>query len=414
MPLIKTLKTLRSVTMDAFRNLREFLKFLTDLRAETRKDLRLLDNYQRIFVSSGLEIALPNFKVDYDSDEKTPTKKPRKKSGTKIDKIVLKGVRQLTNNFSIIERLSERLELLRSFEAQLEYHFQQDRKRGTALKAIKADIRDIQKAIKQAYAFVNDIAKKNIPKSFQNIIDSIKDTVTEMLWERYENSQERLLIDTSSRDDGEVIRFTYYLNLQNLVNDSDYTYKEYWIAVIFEAYGSSETVDVEYSIDTSLSFQTPNRIRGTKFSTSNEAIEIVEDMLAADSFADVLVDTPLALKPSDIKLTSSHNFIRDLDVTDSYIEVKFNSKVLKRNFKEVFEKVFTELRQAVGTDVRIRYRTEKEGRLYKVRFVLVPPLGSAAEKLQLDRTQLRQIADMWNLNAEQVREFQRALQRLKD
>ena len=415
---LNTIKTLIPVSIEKFRNLREFLRYLDSIRDKTEDDIKLLQSYERVFSSIRRQTlaARGEFTINVDGpgDSAAPrTKKPSK--GMHIDSVSLRNIEALQQNFVVVERLNDQLEVLRSLRSQLQYSFQQDKQYATSLTAIETDIRNIQAAIKKAYAFVNRVAKTKLPLKFKEMIDYLKEAIVNMLWNRHESSSERLFIDTYDAQGTQVIRFTHYLQLTKLVNDSDYTYDDYWFVVVCEIHNVGDKAEATFSVDTSLVFETPGKIRGHKFSTTNEAMELIEGMLEADSFSEVLVDTPLNIGKSDFDIDrlKSYEFITDVEIIDDRIVVKLNSKVTQANLEKVHKKIHAELRSLLNPKFRVRYKIEKEGSIYIFTFLVVPPAGPAVKDIQLDRQKLNQVRQMWDLTVEETQKLQQALRNVR-
>jgi hypothetical protein len=198
----------------------------------------------------------------------------------------------------------------------------------------------VAKQLKTALAFLNEVAAKHVPKSFQKYIEAIRQEVEEHVM--FEDHNLFLYVSTSPE---KQIVFTYYLMLLNATNDEGKITPSLYISVQWVL---SEGVTIQINPE----YELPGQLLkegGNEVSSVPEAVKAIGDLLALEDFSSALGTVPLSTmlrKPlSEMKpeMFSYRDFIQKLDVDEGKLVFKFRPDISKDDIKGVTEALFAEV-----------------------------------------------------------------------
>ena len=356
------MKTLRIINAGAktigFRSLNE----LRQMMDQISKDL--------VDIDAKLEtVQISSVTVEIDAKPKRVSK-----NNKKVELVDAPTTQELTQHFSILVELDEKLRLLDSMLAQLDYSFKNERDHQATVRELKSLRKNLESKIKASYAFINKVAKGTVDKDFKAFCSEVTAELLEVLEGQYDSSTQRLFVDIIDH----TVRYTHYLKLTNFEDDSGYTYKEYYICLTHLL----DPGNARYLANTIASFRAPGRFNpGVEVDDAEIAIDTIGNMLISEGFKNVLHGHDLPITDSDVDQARFSDYAKSVKVDGAELVVTLNAGIKGEDvITNLFVIVQGLLDQKVAKGQQIKYKIERS----KIRFFL-----NHQQPLKLNRGQLK-------------------------
>lgn len=372
--LITGTASLDTVTNYDFRSTEELDLYLKGLKDRADALNQSLKKYERLFSSSKASISVPFvYPLMVKAIQEIEIKRGVKfeDEDSKVHTIKIPNIKTLQNNFDVVDELHDKIDILDSVSSQLDYMFKNAPGKAGLLRTIKQTKLSIQKKINKALLFLSKVAKGKEPTPLKNIITKTKENLVKGFKNKYTKLTENLYVHTTDDDKGRTtFWFSHYLTFSNLLYNEDEVYPNYYVVITGKINPVGQLV---VYMNTLLHYKTPNKFNPGHVVTLDTCIKVLDTLLSADEFIDVLHGMPIPVSRIDIdsKKLSMKEFISDTVVTESTITVIFNRKVTKVNYQKVLTSVLGEINSAIAPYSRngkLKYKPIPKG----VVFTLVP------------------------------------------
>lgn len=227
---------------------------------------------------------------------------------SKLDKIV-PSIRQLQKQYGLVEDMYRKYRSLESIEIQINMAFADGRDLQKALGEIYRVKNKVVEQMRKILTYLNDVAKAHVPSNFQNYMEVIRGEVEEHVL--FKDSSLFLYVNVT--DTGNLA-FTYYLMLEDVVNQEGEVSPHLYIAVqlVLDINGREEPcVNVYLDYDFELPNQLLNDGMGMSVDSAQSAIQALSTMLETESFKSSLGVLPLTVNKNSEFLASDLFNYRD-------------------------------------------------------------------------------------------------------
>jgi hypothetical protein len=340
----------RAIELPKFRYIDDVSRFLENMSDEVDDTDKLIKVYQTqlaylkkpkdLVAAALVKAAEMEMTITQDGGKKTRLKR---KIPTDIEKIVVPNVEKLKDQYALSEDLYEKHRTLEAVEAQISMQFPD--RRGEAYEATIAALNTLKakvaKQLKTVLGFLNEVAAKHVPKTFEKYIDAVRQEVQEHVL--FEDSN--LFLYVSVTPEGHLA-FTYYLMLVNATNDEGEVTPQLYISVQWIV---GETLSIQLNPE----YELPGQLLksgGTEVDSVGEAVKAISELLAMEDFATSLGTVPLSTqlrKPaSELKpeMFSYKDFIQKLDVDNDKLVFKLRKGVDEEQAEEIAKALFMEVK----------------------------------------------------------------------
>ena len=339
-----------AIELPKFRYIDDVTRFLDTMKDEIDETDKLIKVYQTQLAYlkrpnekflAMITKASMEFTITQD-DTKRITKR---KIDPELTKVVLPtgGVKKLEEQYALSEDLYEKHRTLEAVETQLSMQFPDRRGEAyentiAALNVLKGKV---AKQLKTVLAYLNDVAAKHLPKTFEKYIDAVRQEVQEHVL--FEDSNMFLYVSTTPEKE---LVFTAYIMLVNATNDEGEVTPQLYISIQWIVGGTvSIQINPEYELPGQLLKE-----GGTEVGSTPEAAKAIGDLLAMEEFATSLGTAPLSTllrKPADQidpKIFSYRDFIAKLDVDSDKLIFKLRPGVSEEEATEISRVLFVEVK----------------------------------------------------------------------
>lgn len=396
-----------------FRYMADADRFLKELGKEVDETSQLMKKAQKALASNlaAVRVKASESIIDISGNDPAEQRRLLRSLKHKVDpeltKIVVPNQKKLESQYNVAEDLYEKLKGLEQAETQVQMTFSS--RRGAEYDALMHQFKvlkeKVQKNLSECLQFLNDIANKHVPESFQKYIDMVADTLSEHVIFRESNTFMYVSVDK----EGNLV-FTAYIMLQDVANDEGAVAPHLYISIQWIVGG-------EVSVDLNHEYEVPNKLlgQGEVVATVGEAVKAISTMLELENFAGTLGVVPLALQ-LNVDPTSLHvnqfsyaDVINKLRVDDNTIEFTFRKELTEpKAIAEISAAIYQELKKMMKkTGARLSMTPSPKGKTpASVKFNIVTPAegGSLStfdlewmrDKFSLNQTQLNKIAQIIN------------------
>lgn len=403
------------VNLPKFRYLDDMLRFIKSIGEEIKDTGEIIKIQQKTLayllqpranVQAALtfEIAPTDLK-----QQRSLIRKMRATIDPTLTKIIVPSISKLKSQYVLAEDLYEKHRTLEAMETQLAMQFPDRRgdsysKAEGALHELKNKVAD---QLKSVLGFLNEVAEKHVPKSFEKYMEAVADLVSEEVV--FKDSQ--LFLYVSVNDEGHLV-FSYYLMLVDAINDEGETTPNLYISVQWVV-GDDGGVYVQLNHE----YEVPNKLLrsgGTEVSTAGEAVKTISELLAIEQFSTSLGSVPIALQLKvDPSLLSSDMFsyrdvIKSISVDDTSISFTLRKEADSPEvLKTVSMQLYKEIKSLVkGKDAKVLMKVDKVGHAHVIQMV-IKKIAQGGEinsfdvefmrdKFDLSDAQLRKITNILN------------------
>lgn len=360
-----TLLSATEVADGPFRSLLEVEKYLGAVKENLTELESLINQYQTLFARA--EQATIEFTINRDSKE------PTKKGGAKIglDKIKVPKLDTLRKNFSIIEDLSDQVDMLNNLYNTVSVNFKGTRGANDTLSNIKAMKKSAEVKMQAALKFLSTVGSKYIPTEFKSMVESTIGFISPNLTFRkhetfiyaYETAQEHL-------------SFSVYIKLYGLEDDTGNQFPEFYIVFtcVLKPSNDKNKVDAFYYVTAMPDFQPPGKyILGKAIETPAKAASALGLMLEMENVSTAIGVLPHNLDPQKLKKSkfSVGSRVADIQVDPDTITFEFLKGVTESEAQSLAVTLYRELQAMVSIKkAKLKARIFKDIDRFVVRFTI--------------------------------------------
>lgn len=400
-----------AIELPKFRYIDDVARFLDKMQEEVSENESLIKVQQKNLaylqrpnekVQSFLTKAAMQFMI-HDDDESGPKSHLKRKIDPELTKIVVPNVKNLQSQYGLSEQLYEQYRTLEAVETQVAMQFPD--RTGKQYNDTMGSIRKLKKQVgdqlKTVLGFLNEVAAKHVPKSFQKYMQAVVQEVQEHVL--FEDSDVFLYVSTTAEKE---LVFTYYLMLKNATNDEGQVTPHLYISLQW-------IVGAEVSVHVNHEYELPNQLlggNGTAVGSAGEAVSAISDLLSLEDFATSLGTVPLSTQlrkdPSTLNpgMFTYKSFISKVSVDNDVLTFKLKPGVTQDSLRDIAYALFQEVKQLFrrvkGT--KLKMTPSKKEISFKV--VNVAPEGEVSihdaeflvDKFGLNQQQVRKVVDILN------------------
>lgn len=389
-----------------FRSLEEMERYLKGLEEDVTNLGELVNQYEKKFEKSCVTAAETVFKVTLDDNA------PRKvKQGDKTitvnrwQKIVIPKMDQLRSNFSVVDELYEKLEVLHTLEGSLKSNFKAKHGAGSVLKGIERLRKVTEGKIATALRFLQNIATKHVPEPFTLLIEKTLDVLSKTI--QHESYETFLYVHENPNGN---FQFTAYIRLLNVSDEEGKVYHDLYLVFTCELTNLRKETTITYYVTLLHDFVTPGKFPpGTEIDSPKAAITVLGTLLELENFSNSLGTLPMVTTNDVTKNSFSvkdkiHSFEAD---SHSWEFVLVKSLKDEKEISKIVQQLYLEVKASmVRIKPKLKVRTTKRGGSTVVQFTLtnladssqvsVNDLDFLRTKLGIDDDKLRRIVRVIN------------------
>lgn len=282
----------------------------------------------------------------------------------KAEVIRIKNMNALRSKYGVLRELFQAKIELDAMETKLKVNFSKQ-KPERAMAEVARMRKTVMDGISEAFAFLQSLAKKHMPRKLDLLCKGIVSSVEKSLLYK-----KGVVYSYVFEDDG-ALCFTNYLHLTGLEDESGRVFPELFITLTYRTGQDAATfVGVQHQFTPPSSDLLMKRVKSIK-----EALNAIATLLELDSFENTLGSLPLdvLLSPKSItkNLFSYASQVASLDVDEH--SIVFNMKsTASENIAEIASQLYKELNAIQRrTNARLRMSIQRDAKP-KIYFKFVP------------------------------------------
>jgi len=346
-------KSIHATELPKFRYIDDALRFLDKLNKEVDDLGKMVTVQQKALAfltrpKDNVRAALTKaatFEFNIGEDYEGKNKRNLKRNiATDIPKIIVPNIDKLKNQYGLSEDLYEKYRLLESMETQLAMQFPDRRGEAyeTAISSLRALKDKVAGHLKKVLAFLNEIAAKHIPRSFEKYISAITMEVEENV--QFESSN--TFIYMSVTPDGEL-SFTAYLMLVGAINDEGKITPQLYISIQLIV-GGPVYIQLNHE------YELPNQLfreGGVEVDSVGGAVKAISHLLDLEDFATSMGTVPLVtqlkMDPSKISenMFTFKDFISKLEVSPEKLTFQLRPGIEKDQLHDLSYALYPQVKE---------------------------------------------------------------------
>lgn len=379
--------TAKGVDLPRFRYLDDYTRFIEQMEEELRDTEQVVQQQQKLLSSLNKDKESMNlarfcsaaFTFDVTPSDKKALNRVQKQMKTAIDtthtKIAIQNLGKLKTQYALAEDLYEKHKTVEAMETQLSLQFPD--RRGEAFKAAQASLAALKGKVaaqlKIVFGYLNEVAAKHVPKEFVNYMDLVGKTVSDHV--KFDSSE--LFLYVSVDKDGTLL-FTYYLMLQNAVNDEGRVTPQLYISLQWKlGKGGENKVTVQLNHE----YEVPNKLAhsgGVDVHTVGDAVKAIGKLLDLQDFSSALGIVPLTLQlkvdPQNLNthMFSARDMIQSISVDEHYLNFTLRKEAnTKEIIGQIAQQLYTDIKGLLKSKAEIFMKPEKKGSATVLSFHIV-------------------------------------------
>jgi hypothetical protein len=340
------IKSASEIAEHNFRSLEEMEDVLQEVEQDVNDLGQLVDQYERKFARAAAVAAPTEFKI-----VTQPTgKRLQMKKGSPLPslkswpKVAIPNLSQLKSNFTVVDELYDKLEVLQTLEGSLTANFKARHGAGKVLAGITRLRKVTESKIAKALRFLQNLATKHVPEPFTGLIDDTLQEVSVKV--NYADYETFLYVH---ENEGGNFQFTAYIRLLSVQDEEGRAYPDLYLVFTCELRpnpANKKEVSLTYYVTVLHSFATPGKFSlGTEVDSVRGAVMVLGTQLELENFSNSLGVLPL---PIDKKLTKDAFSVKDkihsLEVDDSAMTFVLKSVVKTSEVNAIREQLYVEIR----------------------------------------------------------------------
>lgn len=379
---IKQLQVLTSteVADSPFRSLTEVEKYLEVVKKHLQDLEGTLVQYRTQFARAETAAGI-EFTINRDKTEK------KKGGGAKIglDKIKIPKPELLRKNFSVLEDLSDQVEMLTSLFNTVSVNFRGVRGSNETLANIKAMKKTAESKVNEALKFLATVGQKHIPSEFKQMVEATIGYMSPHLTFR---SNETSIYAYETKE--ENLAFSVYIKLYGLEDDEGNQHPEFYIVFTCilkpSIAAGAGKVDAHYYVTAMPDFQAPGKyLLGKEIETPASASAALGLMLEMENISTAIGIAPHGLDPTKITRNkfSVASKIAKLDIGPHTITFELLKNVSAKEAQALAATLYTELKGMMHRMPKAKLRA-KLSKAADDRFVITYTMTNLARDSQIN------------------------------
>ncbi len=400
-----------AIELPKFRYIDDVARFLDKMQEDVSENDALIKVQQKNLaylqrpnekVQTHLTAAAMQFMI-HDDDDSGPKNHLKRKIDPELTKIVVPNIKNLQSQYGLSEQLYEQYRTLEAVETQVAMQFpdRSGKQYNDTIGSIRKLKKQVGDQLKTVLGFLNEVAAKHVPKSFQKDMQAIRQEVEAHVM--FESSDVFLYVSTTQEKE---LVFTYYLMLKNATNDEAQVTPHLYISIQWIV-GSSVSVHLNHE------YELPNQLLvggGTEVGSASEAVSAISDLLSMEDFATSLGTVPLSTQlrrpASEINPTmfTYRDFISKVIVDEDSLTFMIKSGTNAESLKDIGYSLFPEVKQLFRRVKGVKMTMKVSPKAISFTVVNVAQQGEVsvhdaeflAEKFGLDPRELRKVVLLLN------------------
>jgi hypothetical protein len=399
-----------ALELPKFRYLDDVTRFVDQIENELKDYDNLIKVQQkalafllqpRAWVQASL-VKAATFEFNVSDDAGTKKSHLKKKIDPELTKVVIPKLKDLTSQYNMAEDLYEKHRVVEMAETQIAMQFPD--RRGPDYEAAMSGIAqlkaNVQGKLKKVLGFLSDVAEAHIPKTFKTYMQAVVKEVEEHV--QFESNQVFLYVSTSP--EGEIV-FTYYLMLENAMNDDGKVTPHLYISLQWVV-GGAVYVHVNHE------YELPNQLLkggGNAVESVGSAVKELSELLDMEDFATALGTVPLAtqLRMDPSKITENmftyRDFIKKVEIDQNELVFVLRPGVSQEQIDEIKIPLFQEVKALFNNSRKMKIKMSTS-----TKFITFT-LSNVAQAGEVSYDQAEFLRDRFNLNETQLRKFVKEL-----
>lgn len=343
---------------------------------------------------------------------KKPGEKRKKKADEtfqdeEIEFVKPKNFDQIKKNYDLLEGLYNKREQLDSIINIMNLNFKGQRNFSQILSHAKDIQKTINETITKTLSFLNTTAIKTEPVDLKESIEAIVDAINPVFADSYDDAEHRVYVSTTEVVNKETkikqtcLTYTHYVKYKNFVDDDGYVHDAFFLVitgVLVLPKKGNKPILRKY-VTTLQKFVMPGKFKvGERFLTPAEGVKKAMIQLDNENFSTLIERTPIPATKRDaekLKEVLPQELIRDVEINDNIITVKFARGVNKSNKDNAIKEAFAAVASIIRgrSKAKVKYRESKDASGYTVEFILVKPDSDEIKPSRVDLPTSRKILD---------------------
>lgn len=342
------------------------------------------------------------FEFNVSDDAGTKKSHLKRKIDPELTKVVIPKLKDLTAQYNMAEDLYEKHRVVEMAETQISMQFPD--RRGPDYEAAMSGIASLKSNVaaklKKVLGFLNEVAAAHIPKTFKSYMQAVVSEVEEHV--QFESNQVFLYVSTSPA--GEIV-FTYYLMLENAMNDEGKVTPHLYISLQWVV-GGSVYVHVNHE------YELPNQLLkggGNAVDSVGSAVKELSELLDMEDFATALGQVPLAtqLRMDPSKITENmftyRDFIKKVGIDQNELIFTLRPGVTSEQLNEIKIPLFQEVKAMFNNSRSMKIKMAATTK------AITFSLSNVAKRGEVSYDQAEFLRERFKLNETQLRKFVKEL-----
>lgn len=356
---IRKLTTLSSteVADGAFRSLTEVDRYLESVKENLTNLESIIRQYQAQFAKA--EKASTEFVINREGKPGSPAKRPGGGKAIGLDKVVVPKLDALRKNFTVVEEISDQVDMLETLFNSVSVNFQGVRGANDTLKNIKAMRKAAQAKMQAALNFLNTVGVKYIPTEFKQMVEATIGYVSpNLVFEKHET----FIYAYETKD--EHLAFSVYIKLYGLEDDEGMQHPQFYIVftcVLKPTSGAQNKVDAFYYVTAMSEFSPPGKyLLGKSIEDPAKASAALGIMLELENVSTAIGILPHNLDATDLKKNkfSVGSMVAKINVDPNTITFEMLKSVSQEAARKAAATLYTEMKGILGRIKKARLKAK--------------------------------------------------------
>ena len=387
------------------RSINDVLDIVSELEQEINSDSKTA---KRLLVSLSSE----EIRIDHAAPGRTRKISTRSKrtgrtfTGT-VQNFKAPSKAEVEKHTKVLQRLYDNAKELDSTEAMLRQSFAGIKNQPAALKAVQELRKTVDSSIHTALTALNRVATKHFPSEMEYLRDQLTSFLLDSIPEK--NYKDMSFLEYVSLGERGEIVFSVYVELENLVNSTGYTFDEYFIVLTGIVNGRGA---IAYYVNALPEFRVPGKYQlGKQVDNEREMERYVGMLLAHNDVVAELDRMPLPFHDDDSRTTSFKAIrgVTDAKVADDSLMLEVSKTSSKTADEKIAKETIALLNQVMRRkkDAAVSWKSVVKGSKRYLKFILYFKPGTASKNLNVMK--LDEIKDVFDLSDQEMQKLRRGL-----
>lgn len=318
------------------------------------------------------------------------------------------GIKALSQQYSLIEELYDKVQELDSIEMSLKTMFKDDRGSEGTLSKIKFLREKVAKQVKAILKELSSIASDHVPEKFKEYVEVISNEIEEHV------SFKKSRVDYFAYTVDGSIAFASYIWLFGATNDEGTVVSQMYICINWVV--GTKKVDADMKVSLGYDWEPPAKLYkgpGVQVTSTSSAATAVGKLLDLEQFSTVLGTVPIEQylrKPNakiNIDTLVAKDYVKTIVVDNNTLTVNLKKITNQQILQQVHRDVYMDIRKLFKKPAQVKLSVSGNG------LCLTFYITNIAQQNQLSALDYNYFKDHWNLSAEQINKISRIIEGIK-